>query len=416
MTNVTRTITAPGAGDCFITENLMGSASTVFKGVEPTQISLIDLSILLEAAVTHDQLLVVGFDFDNPFERLEREGILRCIRSEYSSLLKDGYKRSPQDFLSNAVHETYTMYKSEPWGSLNIAYVLPFDKSPFAPESIPDIAQKGFKAACGLLEAKERPEAFKDQAWFTEHALPGLAAYERYGTCLNELCRHYEISLYSGTCEQFLIDCSKLDSALPHSLLVKAYGEHFRSQLGSFVRKVPAPPFAGMVLGAATSISDIFDGLLFIRDKYARYRKSMTELREAMLVARKGTTTGDWMEYRRMEDELESVISESIRQIESNHRPTKKLVFRVWDLVKSGNPFKIFTSLLDVLIERDEARNQVLRVDGVYEVVRSFADITFLDSSAERLFGKRFEPEAIGAIGSGIGLLQSLYGVTTEDV
>jgi hypothetical protein len=152
--------------------------------------------------------------------------------------------------------------------------------------------RKHSKLHVGFLEAKERPEAFKDQAWFTEHALPGLAAYERYGTCLNELCRHYEISLYSGTCEQFLVDSSKLDSALPHGLLVKAYGEHFRRQLGSFVRQVPAPPFAGMVLGAATSISDIFDALLFTRDEYARYRKSITELWEAMLVARKGTRFG----------------------------------------------------------------------------------------------------------------------------
>ncbi len=404
-------------GDCYLTDNLVSNAGTVFRGFEATPLALIDLCQFIEAAILHDHLIIggVGWYGHKLGERLQEEDIIRSgFIVGSGGIWEDKDESSPDDIFHSILQSVLNSLKTTGiFGRLFMS--LPSDEDPDPSQR----AMRCFDLATTLAGIRDGLiQVDDDAAEILEKGVgPFLDNYAQYGSLIAEVQRVYEIPVFSGATEQPILDTKAIDLATPEEasdLLMKTFGEHYRRQMGQIINAVPAPPLAGIVLKDARSIDDIIDQLLKYRIKFESFRKTAAGLRAAMLEARRERTTGIRDRYQRMRRELDMSLQRSVERLEVAAKPKRKLVFRIWDLAKLLDPRKMTLAGMEQAVEKAEMIDQSRTVEGVFEVISYFPSIPALDVIAKRLFRKQFDPAHLEKFTTGTARLAACYGLEEE--
>jgi len=146
-------------------------------------------------------------------------------------------------------------------------------------------------------------------------------------------------------------------------------------------RQVPIPPLASILLSRCRGREDV-------PDQITKLRAEFQELRDA------GRSHQEHLEAASSLDEQFGVMEEFNEFWEAFARKTKhrttRLIYRMWDVVKEGSPWKIVTKSVDRLVAWDQDRAILNRYKGlmdIWRLTRSIPPVQRQLRDVERVFG-----------------------------
>jgi hypothetical protein len=121
---------------------------------------------------------------------------------------------------------------------------------------------------------------------------------------------------------------------------------------------LPVPHFARILLSNCASREDIPRGLIELRERYEPLRKTVTQYNSRLQDAQSIS------DLQRIDHELRTAWVNLLKKDEQDL--SSRLVYRIWDVVKSGP--KMLIEFLDQLRKKDELEYPIFRVRGLFDL------------------------------------------------
>jgi hypothetical protein len=148
-------------------------------------------------------------------------------------------------------------------------------------------------------------------------------------------------------------------------------------------RRMPVPPFTSILLGRCTSREKIVPHLRQLRTEFSCLRDTAREHQSRI---RNAQSLGEQCDII---DEFEEYWATFCRKMK---KPSNRLAYRIWDVIKDETPLKWLTKSLDLLVEYDKEKTILNRYKGltsVWQLTRQAPGISTQLRSMEKLFDLR---------------------------
>lgn len=327
--------------------------------------SFYNLCAIVESTVLHDQLAVLGVPSDNP--------LLNALRAKHiiTDTKKEGEHVVPLELALLEV-ERLAQYMKPGITGLNWARDDDFEDSMIG----------------WLTLISDSVE--KKQLWWTgarRKKLRELAQLVAFAEKTGELAVKCRVPIYTDVMwmpfRVSYLQRAPLPARLYRKLArtFKGKAERVFSHIG--MSPVYIPPLIAILLHRCRSRDDIPDQVLNLREEFTPLRE-LGSTYEARIL--EGKTLGEKIDAM---EELDASWDELVSALGTKEKHTR-LVYRAWDVVKSGNPLGVLSAALDRVISASEEKHVLSRVEHYLDIWKAARDVEGYESLIRRVFGAGF--------------------------
>lgn len=315
--------------------------------------------VAIESTFLDEVIHLLDGTFDDPYEQfLSFSSLLESVVLNESILLKDGVS-----FVSSS---SYERTSREDRLAAILGSVVDFKGNEPAIKMIGSIATNA-----ETTDEDEDPEV----------------TISRLKVKMNEACWDIGIPLidsptYSETIES-RAPITKIATSLYKKIenSKKPYFEQLRACLGG--KQFQIPSITAIVLSRSKEFHDFIPVMNEVREEYKEFRKRCSELE---IELRQPTTL---REKFKIIDEIQNTYAKTKGKQDKSKHKTRK-VYTLFDIVKSADPLKMGTTVIDKAIEYDLEKQAILRIPGYYDLWNASLDVENSYDSILRIFGKTF--------------------------
>jgi hypothetical protein len=343
---------------------------------------LYSLASLIEAAIIHEITFVDARSFEAPsgvwamvrdselVQGLMRNGILRPLPAPEAidaDLESRGIDYSYWDFVSDAVFELRTFSVANPREELSryreLASVLRTTPQVFTDDDLIDPSIDEDSLTDPTLIVVKNAHALRLLSMgFTVRDLLIMGGFNHRAYGFSQLANHLQLQLCPAfTAIPHYIGAVTVTNNKTRSLYEKVVDKatEFDEQLrgGARFSRIPIPPLCQIVLsGCKGSGRALLDEILELRHRQMQFRGYITQFERDW----GGARTRD--DERRLLNEFDLALA---AQVASHDRPTTRLVYVLWDILK--NPLTALQAAGDKLASKGRELRVINRVSGLHD-------------------------------------------------
>jgi hypothetical protein len=378
-----------------IREDCLWTASDLINGVERVSVdSILSLATLIEHAVLNERLFVERFERRDEFDpEGQRLGWLYdCGAHEYQDY------DDPFDGFVSALEDA----KVIDLGDHDFAaYRVNIDSARLAnpvPEKMVAIIHgshivyeptegdfndtRTWRQRAAQAFSPEYKQALKSFGLYS----PENAPLPLLATCLG--VPHITDPLYS---------LREVSTSAPTTIGIRLYQqleslhEAFFESIGQYLGPtyVGIPSLLSIVLSHCSKVSDIPEQIDAARRKFAKFRKSATQMEIDLRTA----------PNIKSQVKIINAIDNSYTALALRaSQPKKRVLYRAFDVIKHMEPIKMGLSIIDQAKEYDVEREALLKTPGYYDLWNASLEVEQALPLLERLFGSATAAEVLGGL------------------
>ncbi|ANL87136.1 hypothetical protein [Rhizobium phaseoli] len=437
-------------GTCLLTAALIESAQRVFFFRTTSAIHWVDLCTVLEAILLYDKIAfpMVQHDYAEPLvQPLVDEGIVDLWWPEGQVFTGAGTKEDVWEgntYDQNAYALCATGWPDERYDNLSEIRKAAVDgvANGFAEAALlkdsdeagvllwgryaRETSETRFErtAASCLRRGIEKIETMSPNLRYL-YRVPhedNQDVYNHYAKNFRDLANDARTFLFKSAIEEPYFDTVSVKTAARdtlHLLLNQTYESEVQKRMGSYVRAIPMPPFAGIALQKSGSLNEVVLNALELQKAFRPYRDLLRTHRAAQAELIKSETLHAAGELEKIESSFAQALRTSMTRINTNLEANPTVIFDglqglrkvAGDLFK-GDPLSILDRMAEGFIEL--LRNwYFMNYGGVYGIVSHFPRVQQLGAAAKRLSGKELEAGSIDLLGQAAHVMQKNYAPTT---
>lgn len=372
-----------GRNDAIITSQLFEGVSELLVGkICPDPQSFYNLATIVETIVLHEHLWTTGFTFRNPLhDFLKNRGLI----TETVKLTNNDTKKNSAEYrvMALGVDEMVLEIVSLTGRPNTIKFSYDNKRNKQVAEWLEMVAGSIDNDYRWWLNPKlEASKILKDLLTFTRKS--------------SELSLRYRIPLYTD----ILLTPFRASYLKQSSISTDIYKIVFEKLKVSVdrickhlgMKPIYIPPLMSILLGRCRSREEIPDKIIELREEFKGFREMATKYENAICGA---PTLGEKIDILDEFEEARTILIEKMN-LKKHHT---KIVYRAWDIVKSGKPIQVIISAIDQLIDSLKERMILSRVDSFLDLWNEVRQIRGYDSLIQNVFRESFTPKCVEALG-----------------